>query len=380
MFEPITVESFPAESFAWILAESQKPNFKNAVYFELTKASNAALTEEKLRTFSEMCGSLNPEIRIYFYGIEQIQAEKGLLFLRQYALMNRLKDSCFAELAVLSEESATLVLQDEVLRTRLNALKLGDPRGWVEFGQVDKGEVYDPQAMRQTFRCSCAARVILNILFEAGWISDKDCTPSKELEIYQQTWVSPGKYTHPEKMIHFLSRFFERSAEPAIKAYDMQERRKWWLKQASDAACIPSSSTSRELVRSSFSLFKTLLKDDLIKIKSGEKINEDLFKPGIISLLIHTACDGGTHTVFGQRRSSGRFEIIDPGLGTRIDYPSFADYVANKQKFMGIIINIQLNRSFPKMFHAYQNFLCQMGQELIDSPASSVHGFNVGMI
>lgn len=373
MFAPITVESFPAESFAWILSISQKPEFKNSIYFELTNASNTALTEEKIIAFSKMCDSLNPEIKIYFSGIEYLQAEKGLLFLKQYELMNRIKDSNFAELAVLSEESTELVLHDRILRSRLNTIKPSDPRNWTQFQEVDRDEVYDPQTMRQTFRCSCAARVILNILSKAGWISDKDCTPAKELEIYRHIWISPGKYAHPEKMIHYLHRFFETSTIPAIKAYDIQARRKWWLKEASNAAI----SSSSEIIRSSFSLFKNLLKDDLIKIKSGEKINEDLFKPGVISLLIHTSHGGGTHTVFGERLGDGRFEMTDPGFGTSAVYSSFAEYADRKKKFMGIIINIQLNHSFPKMYHAWQAFLHQREQERATDQASSIHGINI---
>lgn len=51
---------------------------------------------------------------------------------------------------------------------------------------------------------SCTARAIMKILLERGYIDQSDYTSSKELEIYREIWLEPGKVASPEKIVSYF--------------------------------------------------------------------------------------------------------------------------------------------------------------------------------
>lgn len=255
-------------------------------------------------------------------GQENLSMAVVMLLLGNNDFLTKMQFGSFSQLIVSSDELAQFALHNEIIKTKLNACR--------------------PTEDRQTFFASCAARSLMKMMHENNLLSDADYTRSKELEIYRQIWLAPGKPACPKKIIEFIRR-----VSPAqhlnVICVEMTGITHQLLRDIDGVldgtvASNPVKSVKAAQFKSAFTLFQSCSPDRYIKT---DVVKENLF-PGGYLLLMERNPNDDAHICLASKKVDGKFSVYDPADGSRMNFGSFNDYCQErKERYLGVSMNIR---------------------------------------
>jgi hypothetical protein len=232
-----------------------------------------------------------------------------ITLLQDLDFLEVLDNDQFTNLLISSEEIAQFAIKNEAVSNKLD--------------NIEK-ELYSEHLgiLPQTFVASCTACALLFILKMKGLISDEHCTRTKELEIYTEIWINPGKSANPQKTVDYLKK-----NGLNVMGIEFVERREKIYKEASDYR------------KHAFHLFQQATEYNYCRINS-EDLNEIKLKEKDIFLLVEDEGDPNHHLVLCLADQTDGLNVIDPFNGMKVHYESFEDYLTEKKNFMGVAYKV----------------------------------------
>ncbi|QMT59133.1 dehydrogenase [Legionella sp. PC997] len=281
-------------------------NIYKSIDFNFGKDASIALNEANLERFTSRFKAIHSTHAKPLDGIITLGRMKNVspdtikLLLTMDDFSDMLDYRSFLKLVVSSDEIAQFVLDNPKLKAKLDSI--------------------EPSIDTQKFKNSCTARAIMKILLERGKIEPSDYTPSKELEIYKEIWLEPGKVASPEKIVDY----FRKHNLDAI-GVEIRELSKASLNKYS----------KNTLITSLYSLFKT-------DVSTRKKVtlvgmSEADFPDGMTALIVINT--GVLHTLLGKK-CDGQFEVVDPQFGDKKLYKGFMDFLEKERRSLGVFFEI----------------------------------------
>ncbi|ASQ46371.1 hypothetical protein [Legionella clemsonensis] len=224
--------------------------------------------------------------------LQQLDSSMVKLLLGDPNVVELLSDNCFQQLLTFSEEVAEFAVQQKHLGERLNHLNTNQNQ--------------------QTFPSSCAARAILLMMYHTGHISEQDCTPVKEFEIYKSIWTTPGGIADPAKLMSFLE-----NHKLNVISIVLEDRAAETLKnvQEKDPTLVAP-----------YGIFKNRSKK-LQSIPTSEKYT---FPANSTALVMVSSKDvSGGHLVFCRSNKDGEITMVDPSSGETSTHKNFHEFMKN---------------------------------------------------
>ncbi|KTD18728.1 dehydrogenase [Legionella lansingensis] len=299
----ITVAQFPDETLKDI---KYSQNIYRSIDFNFGKDANIAINKASLEKFVNKFKKIHSTHDKPIEGIVTLGSMKHLssktikLLLSSEDFINMLDPQSFLKLIVTSDEIADFALNNPKLKAKLDNI--------------------EPLIDKQKFKNSCTARAIMRILLERGYIDQSNYTPSKELEIYREIWLEPGKVASPEKIVSYFQKH-----QLNVIGIEIKELSKSALNKYSRDTVITSL----------YSLFR---KDVPIRKKlTLTTLSETDFPQGTTTLIVINT--GVLHTLLGKK-CDGQFEVIDPQFGDKKIYNGFMDFLEKERKTMGVFFEI----------------------------------------
>lgn len=306
MFLNITAAQFPDATLSDI---EYSQNIYQSIDFNLGKDADIALNKTTLgkfvTKFKKIHSTHNKPIEgiITLGTMKHVSPDTIKLLLTSEEFINMLDHKSFLKLTVTSDEIADFVLNTPKLKAKLDAI--------------------EPSIDKQKFKNSCTARAIIRILLERGYIDQSNYTPSKELEIYKEIWLEPGKVASPEKIVSYFHKHHLNVVGIEIKELSKSVRNKY----------------SRDtMITSLYSLFKKNV--PIRKKVTLTELSEADFPEGITMLIVINT--GVLHTLLGKK-CDGQFVVTDPQFGDKQTYNGFMDFLEKERKNMGVFFEILPN-------------------------------------
>lgn len=197
---------------------------------------------------------------------------------------------------------------------------------------------------KQVFTNSCAAHSILLSLKEAGQISEQECTPSKELEIYSKLWSSPGLPADPKRILDFFL-----STNKSIIGIELKGQSENVAKDAK--------------LNNELNSFKELFKHRFLSLEA-EGLSMKSLLPGVMVLLV---THQGRHIMLGRKSNDNQFIVTDPDNGKSKQYTSLEDF-QNGANFSGVAFIVD---STPKKLAGAKNEASFFKSSNVDKKESS---------
>ncbi|MFO3172642.1 dehydrogenase [Legionella pneumophila serogroup 1] len=281
-------------------------NIYRSIDFNFGEDADTAINKASLEKFINQFKSIHSTHDKPIEGIITVGKMKNVspdtvkLLLTTEDFVQMLDQKSFLKLIVTSNEIANFVLDNPKLRAKLDGI--------------------EPVVDAQKFENSCTARAIMKILLERGLIEPSSYTPSKELEIYKDIWLEPGKVASPEKIASYFCKYNLNVIGVEIRELSKSVRNKY----------------SKDMVITSlYSLFKKEV--PIRKKMTLTTLSEADFPEGITTLIIIKA--GVLHTLLGKKHH-GQFEVTDPWFGDKKIYSGFMDFLEKERKNLGVFFEI----------------------------------------
>ncbi|KTD55251.1 dehydrogenase [Legionella sainthelensi] len=306
MFLNITAAQFPDVTLSDI---EYSQNIYQSLDFNFGKDADIAINKATLAKFVNKFKKIHSTHHKPIKGIITLGTMRHVspntikLLLTSEDFLNMLDHKSFLKLTVTSDEVADFVLNNPKLKTKLDDI--------------------EPLIDKQKFKNSCTARAIIRILLERGYIDENNYTPSKELEIYKEIWLEPGKVASPEKIVAYFQKHHLNVVGIEIKELSKSVRNKY---------------SKDTMITSLYSLFKKNV--PLRKKLTLTDLSEADFPEGITLLIVINT--GVLHTLLGKKEH-GQFVVTDPQFGDKKIYNGFMDFLENERKNMGIFFEILPN-------------------------------------
>lgn len=299
----ITSAQFPDATLSDI---EYSRNIYRSIDFNFGKDADTAINKANLEKFVNQFKETHSTHDKPIRGIITLGTMKHLsphtikLLLSSEDFVHMLDPQSFLKLIVTSNEVVDFVLTNPKLKAQLDDI--------------------EPLIDKQKFKNSCTARAIMRILLERGYIDQSDYTSSKELEIYREIWLEPGKVASPEKIVSYFHKHQLNVVGIEIKELSKSALHKY----------------SRDpVITSLYSLFK---KDVPTRKKlTLAELSEADFPEGTTTLIVINV--GVLHTLLGKK-CDGQFEVTDPHFGDTKVYNGFMDFLEKERKNMGVFFEI----------------------------------------
>lgn len=306
MFLNITAAQFPDVTLSDI---EYSQNIYQSIDFSFGEDADIAINKDTLvkfvNKFKKIHGAHHKPIEgiITLGSMRHVSPDTIKLLLTSEDFINMLDNKSFLKLTVTADEIVNFVLSNPKLKAKLDDI--------------------EPLIDKQKFKNSCTARAILRILLERGYIDQSNYTPSKELEIYKQIWLEPGKVASPEKIVAYFQKHHLNVVGIEIKELSKSVRNKY----------------SRDvMITSLYSLFKKNV--PVRKKLTLTELSEADFPEGITMLIVINT--GVLHTLLGKKHH-GQFVVTDPQFGDEKIYNGFMDFLERERKNMGVFFEILSN-------------------------------------
>ncbi|WP_454783383.1 dehydrogenase [Legionella sp. WA2022007384] len=281
-------------------------NIYKSIDFNFGKDANLVLNKANIDSFTRRFKEIHSthakplEGMVTLGRMGNISSDIIKLLLASEDFVNMLDHRSFLKLVVSSDEIAQFVLDNPKLKAKLDSI--------------------EPAIDTQKFKSSCTARAIMKILLERGIIKPSDYTASKELEIYKEIWLEPGKVASPEKIVEYFRKHNLGAVGVEIRELSKNSLNKY---------------SKDTVVTSLYSLFKT-------EVPTRKKLtlvgmSESDFPEGMTTLIVINV--GVLHTLLGKK-CDGKFEVVDPQFGDKKIYNGFMDFLEKERRNLGVFFEI----------------------------------------